>query len=385
SRPYLPDFIMSDKVNMSLDEIIRASKARRANESTGGRNTIAKKQGARLSTGRGRAAGRPGGMRAFSKKIVKKAVVGQRNATRRNLNTSGMIPRSEVKNIVNKAVKQAIKQSNANIGIAGRLGGTIPRNIITASKLAQLSQRSRTIQRNRGAPVMRQRGRGFAPAQPVQYVQEVVSPRPVRIIRQPVQAPVVQVVERIVPARQQIRKIGGRGLVARQQQIARVGGGGRIVRQAPVMLRQPGVQRVQRVIQRPAVQQQRIIQRPAMQQQRVIQRPIQQRVIRQPQQVIYERPAPQRVQVVRHQAPAQRVQVIRQAAPARRNNVQYVEYTTAPSAARNKNMRMRDALGLGNPRQVVRQAQRFEPSSSFLADRTVSTVRGRGFSRRNDW
>ncbi|GMT05201.1 hypothetical protein PENTCL1PPCAC_27375, partial [Pristionchus entomophagus] len=386
SRTYVADFIMSDKVNMSLDEIIRASKARRANEAGGGRNTVAKKQGARLSAGRGRAAGRPGGMRTnFTKKIVKKAVQNQRNvAARRNVKAnSGMVPRSQLNSLVNKAVKQAMKQSNANIGVVGRLGGgAIPRNIITASRLAQLSQRSRVIQRNRAIPQNRQRGRGFGANQPIQYVQEVVSPQPVRIIRQPVQAPVVQVVERIVPARQQVRKIGGRGGFARQQQIARVGGGGRIVRQTPVIMRQPAQRVVQRPVQR-VIQQQRVVQRP-VQEQRIIQ----QRVIRQPQQVIYERPAPQRVQVVRRQAPVQRVQVIRQAAPApRRNrqNVQYVEYAAGPSpAVRNKNNRMRDALGLSNSRQVVRETQRFEPSSSFLANRTVSNVKGRGFSGRRN-
>lgn len=37
--------------------------------------------------------------------------------------------------------------------------------------------------------------------------------------------------------------------------------------------------------------------------------------------------------------------------------VQYVEYTSAPNAARNKNDRMRNALGLGTPRHVVREVR----------------------------
>ncbi|GMT31948.1 hypothetical protein PFISCL1PPCAC_23245, partial [Pristionchus fissidentatus] len=249
SRTRVANFDMSDKVNMSLDEIIRANKARASTSGT--RNVGNKKQGARLSTGRSKI--RPN----LANKSINRAKANQRNVARRNAGNSDMIPRNEVKNIVNKAVKQAIKQSNANIGIAGRLGGgKIPRNIITSSKLAQLSQRSRVIQRNRVVPTIRRRGGGFAGQRPVQIVEEVISPQPVRIIRQPIQAP-VQIVERVIQARQPVRRIGGRAIAARNQQIARVGGG-RVIRQAPIVnrvIRQP---QMQRVVQRPV--QQRVIQ-----------------------------------------------------------------------------------------------------------------------------
>ncbi|KAM3727505.1 FAD-linked oxidoreductase OXR1 [Dirofilaria immitis] len=332
--------VVDNKLNMSLDDIIKKERKAKQRQQNGGIQGTARKRmiSKRINKGKRSIAMRPvirrnrqqaavnGGLSAavamkVVNRLVKKAI--RRRANQSLINRAVTLRRRALRR--NSAVKPAVR------GLRARRQAAVVGSRL-AGRLSGLNQRSQVIRRNTGRNALRQpviftspqivRGRGLS------HMGQLASDSESFMVEQrEITRPMLQqkVLRREIVAAQPRRE------VIMQRRTRPV-----IVEQQPVIIRRGGIRK---------------------------------RAILNEPNVVVVRNAPRRVQF-RTQPEFGRMQRVGNVRP-RNRIIRKAQYVVNPNAAQ-----MREALGIGLRRS---EPQRFESSSTFLQRIPVANRRGRGF------